>query len=523
MNRPQAAESVRTAHPTALLISATIIYYVLDLVKDLYLYGRFGPGQLDAFYGSYTILEAALRAMMFMALGAAMMPVLAEGVREGGEDLAERYGSAVLLLWVPLLLAVAGAGVLFAPEIMSIYGFARTPGAVAIARLVFAGLPLFGIDKVLRTLLERRQQFGVPVAASLVLRVAFLLVVFVFASRWGAVSAGAGSFVSLAAAAVFVVGGFYAAGARFRRPLGLGHALVRRTLVLLVPLGIAGVFTQTELVNCIFASHFDKGSLSLLRLARVVYEIPVTLFCVSVGTAVFPRMCEAAAAGDRAALEGHLARALRRAGYFVLPAMFGLMALAYPLIRTVYRRGQFTEHDAGLAAGALVAYSLGLVAWGARPVLDRALYAAGKHKWFIPIEVLTLALTGGLNYLFGIVLGWGIQGLALGTALAVTAALGARCVLVWRFVCVGRMNGLRAGLVKMAGAAAGMGIVCYAIWHVMALPPGVPAALGLAAVIVLGAGLYFASTRLLRLEEFDHLRELFDKFVRRRRGETRAQ
>ncbi|MCX5739925.1 MAG: polysaccharide biosynthesis C-terminal domain-containing protein, partial [Proteobacteria bacterium] len=497
----------------------TVIYYALDLVKDLYLYGRFGPGQLDAFYGSYTILEAVLKAFAFSALGAVMMPTLARAAQDGSEELAERFASTALLLGVAVLSAVAVAGLIYAPQILScVYGFAATPAAVTVARLVFAVLPLFAIEQVLRLTLEHRQQFGAPAAASVAARVMFLAVVFAFASAWGVAAAGAGSLAGAAAAAAVVAVFFFAAGARLRSPLPLSHKLVRRGAALLAPLWLAGLFAQATFVDRIFASRFGAGQLSLLRLAAVVTDIPVALFCVAIGTAVFPRLCRAAASGDRVTLKQELATALRRAHYFTLPAMFGFMVLARPMIRVVYQRGQFTANDAALAAGCLVAYAPALVALAMRPILDRALYAVNKHKYFLPLAAATLGLNILLNYLFGVVLGWGIVGLALSTTAVVSVTMTVLWLLAARFIGTGGMRGLVDALLKMAACAALMGLACAAAWRLIE-PAGEPGrvftAVRLAAVILFGAAFYFLSTAAAGLEEFGALRELAATLVKK--------
>lgn len=509
----------RTAHPAALLISMTVVYHVLDGVRSLYLFGRFGPAELDAFYGAYIILEAAVNAAMLTALGAVMMPALADAAKEGGEELAERFGTTILLLASGALSALAVAGVVLAPKILLLYGFAPSPQSVLTARLIFAVLPFFAVEKIGRIVLEHRQQFGPPVAASLVIRIVFLIVVFALASAWGVVSTGAASLAAAVVTVAFLTVAFFAAGARMRRPLPLNHGLLKRAGRLVVPLGIAGFFAQARFVDGVFASYLGAGQMSLLQLGLTVYSVPIALFCVSVGTAAFPRMCEAAAAGDRAKLQEHVATSVRRAMYFTLPTMFGVIVLARPLIRVAYERGAFGAHHTVIAASCLAAYSLGLVAAGMRPLLSRAVFAVHHHAWFIGVELVTLVLNVAFNILFAFVLGLGIVGLALSTTVASFVTTWVLWLLVKKSVGTDQMSGLRPALFKMAGCAAFMAAVCWALW-VFTRPAHDPGAvmtgLRLAVVILFGAALYFTSTSVVRLEEYADCRRLFDKFVRRK-------
>lgn len=507
----------RTAHPTALLISTTVVYYLLDWIKDIYLYARFGPAKLDPFYGSYAIFDAAVNVSMLTAIAAVMMPAMAGAYRQGGERLVERLGTTVLVFAAAALSVVAAGAAVFAPSVLAIYGFRPTSEGILIARLVFAVLPLWGVEKIIRLILEHKGRFGPPVAASLIVRVVFLVVVFASASSWGPVSAGAGSLAGAAASVLFLVVAYFVAGARLRAPLVPGgEPLEHRWLPPLLMLWLANLVAQSPFVDLIFASYFERGSLSLLRLGARIYDVPIALFCVSVGTAIFPRMCDVAAAGDRAALQHHIETGMRRAMYFVLPSMFGLVALARPLVQVIYRRGEFSDRDAGLVTGCLVAYSLGLFAAGMRPLLQRAAYAVRKYAWLILIEVTTLVLNVVFNYVFAILLGWGILGLAFSTTVVSLAMLVVWWILTKRFVGVEHMRTLRLALTKMAACAAFMCAACIIAWRSIAPEPGgVAGALRLAAVVAFGAALYFAGTSALGLEEYADCRSLLRKFLSR--------
>ena len=494
----------RTAHPTALLIAATALFYALDLIKDLFLYAVFGPARLDAFYGATTVLEAGVRALMLTALSAALMPVLAKAANIGGEELAVRVSAAVACLAAIALSAVAAVGIAFAPQILMIYGFSGSIEGVIVARLVFASLPLFGIEKILRTSIERRGQFGAPVAASLISRLAFLAVIFVFASS-GVMSAGLGAFV---AASVSLVVMLFSYGRRWQ-PARLGHPLVGEAWRLLVPLGLAGFFAQSALIDRLFASYLGDGALSILRLANIIYDVPITLFCVSIGVAFFPRMCESASAGAMEELRAQTATALRRALFFTLPAMAGVIALARPLIAVVYERGEFTSADTTAASTALIAYAVGLAGAAVRPILSRTLFALGKHRFFVPLELTLLILNAALNYLFAFTFGWGLWGIALSTA--VVSYVDA--IVVWLLVRRVSQGGMRVApaIVKMAFAAAVTGVVAYFLWSAPFGPPAVR----LAVAIGLGAIIYFAITAAFRLDEVSHCGEIVRKIFRR--------
>ena len=135
---------------------------------------------------------------------------------------------------------------------------------------------------------------------------------------------------------------------------------------------------------------------------------------------------------------------IRQIGFLLIPAGIVSAVLAEPITRLVYERGEFTPDQTPVVAGALAAFSIGLVFNGWMLLLNRAFY--GLQSNWIPTFVAlgNLALNVAL---FAAFYPLGVWGLPLATSLSNLAGAVALLVLMQRRVRTGvsrRGDALRA-------------------------------------------------------------------------------
>jgi putative peptidoglycan lipid II flippase len=261
-------------------------------------------------------------------------------------------------------------------------------------------------------------------------------------------------------------------GFRYEAILDPGDAGLKQVLMLMGPgtLGLAA--TQINIfVNTLLATSQGTGAVSWLTYAFRLMYLPIGLFGVSIGTAVLPAVSRHAAADDDAGIRDTLSSGLAMMLMVNVPATFGLIALATPIVRLLFERGHFLAADTHATAAAVRYYAVGLVGYSAARIASPAFYALGRSRVPVFVSVGTIALNVVLS--IALVRAMGFLGLALATSIA---ALGNGAVLVW---CLRqRLDGgegrrLMAVLVKVTGAAALMAVVALVVDRVMnTLVPG---------------------------------------------------
>jgi putative peptidoglycan lipid II flippase len=199
---------------------------------------------------------------------------------------------------------------------------------------------------------------------------------------------------------------------------------------------------------------------------------------------------------------------LRQIAFLLVPASVISAVLAEPITRLVYQRGHFEPSQTPVVAGALAAFSAGLVFNGAMLMLNRAFFSL-QSNWIPTLVALAnLGLNAALDAAFYRL---GIWGIPLSTSLVNIAGSAALLVLLRR-----RFGSFELGetgrsfcLVVLASAA--LAAAAYPAWR------GLDAALGrsfggqvvsVVAGLAAGALAYLVSCRLLRVRELDALLSL---------------
>jgi putative peptidoglycan lipid II flippase len=188
----------------------------------------------------------------------------------------------------------------------------------------------------------------------------------------------------------------------------------------------SGVVQINLLIDVMIASLLPTGAVSYLYYADRLYELPLAVIGIAIGTALLPLLSRQIRLGEAAAAAETQNRALEAAMVLTLPATAALLVLAEPIIVVLFQRGAFDATVSTATAAALVAYACGLPAYVLIKVLTPGFYAREDTGTPVRIAVACVALNTLAALALMRVLGH--VGIALATALSawVNCALLAR-------------------------------------------------------------------------------------------------
>jgi putative peptidoglycan lipid II flippase len=159
-----------------------------------------------------------------------------------------------------------------------------------------------------------------------------------------------------------------------------------------------------------------SGTASALYLGQRMYQFPLGVFGVALGTVMFPLLSRHAQRGDFAELRRDFLLGLELVVAIGIPASVGLVILAEPLTDLFFRHGAFDEEDAIQTAQMIRAYGIGVWAYSALLIVQRGFYAVGDRA--TPLRVGILAMISNLVLSFTLIWPLGGQGLAYATAIS---------------------------------------------------------------------------------------------------------
>ncbi len=489
------------ARDVLMMALATAVSRVLGLVRDASIADRFGAtATYDAFLIAFYVPQLLRQLLAEGSLSTAFVPLYA-GLREAGED-ADRFASNVLSILIVLFPVVCAAGILTAPWYVPFLASGFSPDklalTVSLSRWLFPSIALVGFGAVFMGILNARHRFFAASFSPVWFNVGVILGALVAAPHWPGLpiyGLAAGVLVGAAAQTASQLPSLRRARFRFSFHLRPLHpdvlVLAQRMAPAVIVLAMADI---NLLVDNKFASYLADGNIASLQYAMRLFQLPLGVFAVSIGTALLPRLAVAKAKEDPALFRRHFSDGMAATALVLIPAMVGLLLIGNAAIGLLFQRGNFSAADTARTAAILGSYSFGLLAYGWDYLGVRACYALGRTGLPIVGAVASMATNAALD---AVLVGpYGAPGLAFASAAA--GAVDAVILLFFlrRHVA---WEPLLPRLALIVGGAAIMGGAVWAVGRALAGSSPVVAALVPTAAGLAVYGLFVRLTPLWRL------------------------
>ena len=488
----------------ATVSSMTLVSRVLGFVRDALIARIFGAGlATDAFFVAFRVPNLLRRLFAEGAFAQAFVPILADYRSREGEAGTKLLVDRTATLLALTLVGVSLLGIALAPVIIyvSAPGFSANAEkfdmTVAMLRVTFPYIFFISLVSLAGGILNTWRKFAVPAFTPSLLNVSFIVCALFFAPYFNPP-------VMVLAWAVFL-GGVLQLGLQIpylarigmlpRPRLAWRDPGVRRILLLMGPAVLGVSVGQLSLViNTIFASFLENGSVSWLYYADRLMEFPTGLLGVALGTVLLPSLSKFHAEKDTESFNRLLDWGLRLTLMLALPAAIALALLAVPLIATLFHYGAFSTHDLMMTREALMAYAVGLLGLIMVKVLAPGFYARQDIRTPVKIAIFTLLATQVLNAALIVPLKHAGLALSIGLGACLNAAL-----LLSRLKSHGIYKPQPGWLAFMAKLAVALGVMTLILWFAMGshawwLQAGAALRVGgLCALVVLGSTVYFAT------------------------------
>ena len=514
----------------------TAVSRVFGFARDMLLARVLGAGlAADAFQLAFTLPNTFRRLFAEGAFSVAFVPMYSRSLHgDGGEAAAEKFAGDVLAVFVWVLLAFSALAMIAMPGIVWLLAreYQSVPGkfelSVLLSRVTFPYLALISLVAMLSGLLNARSRFAPGAFAPVLLNLTLIGAILSGDALRG--DSGDDTIVATALAIGVSAAGVaqlaYLAWAtrragvhlRVRRPRLTPE--VRRLGALILPATFgAGIYQISQLVDTFFATSLPQGSLTLLKLADRLNQMPLGIVGIALGTAILPLLSRHIHSGDAAKAQRLQANAFEMATLLTLPAAVALAVCAPAFVTAFFVGGKFTLGDGAVMAQIVVALVCGLPAYVVVKILNPGFFAREDTR--TPVWTALAALIFNVAVNLYVVRRYGIVGLAAATAASATL----NCLLLYAILHARgwfRFTGKLAGrIARQALAAAAMGGALW--WLVPQFAERYAGSVldrvwSLAVLVGTGGGIFFLAAWALGALDKDLLAQL----RRRRPRRTRA-
>lgn len=447
--------------------SWTFVSRLVGFLRDVMMAAYLGAGPVaEAFLVAFSLPNMFRRFFAEGAFNMAFVPMFSKKL-ESGED-AQTFARDAFNALAGVLIVFTIVGTIAMPALVwamasGFVGDARFDLAVLFGRIAFSYILFISLVAMLSGVLNAFGRFTeasfVPVLMNLMFIAAMLM-----AERAGwdmgltlAWTVPVTGIVQLA----FTWISAHRAGLRFSPGWPRITPDLKRLAWIAGPAVLAGGVVQVNLLVGRQVASFTEGAVAWLSYADRLYQLPLGVVGIAIGTVLLPDLSRRLRAGDLQGGRDSFNRGTEFALALTVPAAVALVVIALPLTTVLFQRGAFGADDAANTALALAAYGLGLPAFVLHKVLQPLFYAREDTRRPFRYAVMSMLVNVGFAVGFMPVMGF------MAAALATTVA---GWVMVWQLWAGSRAMGeaaqtdarLRRRLPRMVAASALMGACLWA-------------------------------------------------------------
>jgi len=498
---------------TAIVMASILLSRVLGFVREWMVAHQVGSNaQTDAFYAAFTLPDFLNYLVAGASLSITFIPVFTKYAAEGREDEGWRVFSTVVTFMGVLLAGLIVVGEIFARPLVV---HAIAPGfapevrdrAVFLTRLMLPAQFCFFQGSILSAVQYAKGRFVIPSLAPLVYNLMIILGGYLLASSIGitgfSVGVLAGAFLGNFLLQVY---GARTVNAQYRPNWNLRHPGFLMFVKLAIPimLALSLPFTDDWIIRR-FGSFLVPASITWLRYAKTLMQVPLGVVGQGVGVASFPFLAQLYSEGKFAELNRLLNSTMKGVIALLVPVSALTMALSRPVVYLVFSHTRMGPADLDATAATLILFSLGMFAWGAQNILARGFYAT-RVTW-LPAIVGTLVTVASLPVYSFLARHEQHIGLALASTLAMTVYAVTLFLLLNRRTHNRQAGALTLFFLKVSAASVVAGWICYRLRLVLephfAWQRFTGAFLLLALLTSVGILLLLLLGRLLKIREMD--------------------
>ena len=406
----------------------TLVSRGAGLVRELMMAAYLGAGPVaDAFNVAFSLPNMFRRFFAEGAFNQAFVPLYAKKL-EAGED-AEEFAQNAFSGMAGFLTIFSLIGTLAMPLLVwamaaGFVGDGRFDMAVDFGRITFCYIGFISLFALLSGILNAHGHFAEAGAVPVLMNLVFIAAMFL-ANRMGWDMGTTLAWTTPVTGLAQLLWTMYAA-----RRIGFIPRLrwpqltpdFKRLMVNMGPALLVGGVVQINLLVSRQVASGTEGAISWLVYADRLYQLPLGVVAIAVGTVLLPELSRRLQAGDSTGGREAFNRGTEFALLLTLPAAVALVVIALPITEVLYQRGMFDAEDTAATALALAIYGLGLPAFVLQKALQPLFYAREDTKSPFRFALWSMGINAALA--FGLMPWIGFSAAAWATTLAAWVMVG---------------------------------------------------------------------------------------------------
>lgn len=375
------------------MAGGTLLSRVLGLVRDMLIAAVFPAYVRDAWTVAFRLPNLFRRLLGEGSLSVSFIPVFIRLLHKNATDESEAKNlvSSLFTLLTIILTGLTFVFVVWMDPVMRLLvsgeGYASIAGktemTVQMARIMFPFIFLMSLYAYFMAILNSFKKFALGAIAPCLLNLTLIVATFIpaanvsdqaFYQSWAVIVGGALQMALL-------IPQLSALGYLPRFRFVFNTQPMREIFTAFLPSTFGMSIVQvTGLVNVYFASQLPQGTHFYIYLADRVLELPLSLFAVSLGSALLPTLSQYWARGEKDKMLATSAQNLRLIFFIAIPCSAAFYFYSQPIVEVLFMRKEFGPEDVRNTTDVLRVYSLTVLTASAVRILAPCFYAISNTK-----------------------------------------------------------------------------------------------------------------------------------------------
>lgn len=410
----------KVAKTTFCLIIITMLSKVFGFGRELVLTYIYGTGYISDAYITSMNIPTLLFTTIGSAIGTTFIPLFYDIEKELGNKKSLSFVNNILNIVIIISTIVALLIFIFTDPIVKIFAIDfsghRLELAIQFTKVMAFGIIFLGISSIMTAWLQIKENFTIPGMIGLPFNI-FIVAGIIISSNGNLNMMAIGTLVGFISQFILQLPFAIKKGFKYKLYINFKDEYIYKMLRLVIPVFIGVGVTQINgIVDRSLASTLPEGTITILNSANRLNGFVLGLFITTIASVIYPTLSKLSNDGNKEEFLKSVLSSINSVIILIIPISIGAIVISEPIVRCVFERGAFNESDTSKTAIALACYSIGMVGFGLREILNKVFYALQDTK----TPMLNGAIAMGLNVVLNIILIklWGYAGLALATSIS---------------------------------------------------------------------------------------------------------
>lgn len=498
--------------------SLTMVSRILGFIRDILTAAYLGAGPIaDAFFVALKLPNFFRRVTAEGAFTVSFVPMFSGFEEKQGAKKALSFAAEAQAMMLALLIPFTILFVIVMPWMIAVItpGFLSDPirydAAVALSRVTFPYILLISVVALYGGVLNAFGKFAAFAAAPAFFNLTLIAAIVGLTPYTQTVGHAMAYGVTLSGViqVLWMLLNCYRLDIKIplQKPKMTEH--IKKLFRLMGPaiLG-AGVVQINLFIDMILASFLPQGSISYLYYADRLYQLPLAVIGIAIGTALLPMLAKKLKARQAKKAGKLLHDAIQYGLALAIPAAIALALLAPLIMMVLFQRGAFDVQASEASAWALRAYVVGLPAYILVKIFSTAFYADQDTK--TPVKCAAIATV--FNTVLSIILIQYLSHIGIALATGIAAWLNVTLLLFYsRAQFRGMGYSLKITVLKVVMASLVMAAVILFVQRIVPVHTVAEQILSLIMIVSGGMAVYFVLLHVTGVMNISEFKKVFSK------------